>query len=215
VPAGEVDVARAVGEQTKQAGVLIAEYGSYYRLGVSQPEAIDAVVASAQALGTHTVRVWASDKGSEDASEEEYLRAVADARRICIKYKDITFCTECHNHTLTDDFRAHLQLLRDVGQPNFRTFWQPNQYKSFEYNLCSAKALAAYTDAVHVFSWEGDRKLPLEQHRERWLAYLDAFLLESREREMPLMLEFMHDGSIDSLAATAEQLRGLIDAVKA
>ena len=161
------------------------------------------------------MRVWALDKGSEEAAEDEYLRAVADARRICIKYKDITFCTECHNHTLTDDYEAHLQLLRDVGQPNFRTFWQPNQYKSFEYNLRSAVSLAAYTDAVHVFSWEGDRKLPLEQHRERWLAYLGAFVTENREREMPLMLEFMHDGSVDSLISTAEQLREMVAAVDA
>ena len=32
---------------------------------------------------------------------------------------------------------------------------------------------------------------------------------------MPLMLEFMHDGSIDSLISTAEQLREMVAAVDA
>jgi sugar phosphate isomerase/epimerase len=210
VPAGNIDVAEKVGMKTRASGLLIPEYGSYYRLGVNAEEELDAVVASAKALGTDTVRIWAYNKSSARVSDEEYEAVVASAKRICQKYPEIVFCTECHNYTLTDDCDKHLKLLKDVGMENFKTFWQPNQLKSFAYNQRSAELLAPYTKAVHVFSWEGDRKLPLIDHRDRWIAYLNAFLPQSRERDMHLMFEFMHDNRAETLAETAKQLRAIL-----
>lgn len=212
-PAGKIDVAGRVRETTRDAGLIIPEYGSYYRLGVGAEKELDDVVASAKALGTNTVRIWAHNKGSDRVSTEEYERVVADAKRICKKYPEIVFCTECHNHTLTDDCDKHLQLLRDVGMENFKTFWQPNQLKSFAYNQRSAEMLAPHTHALHVFSWEGDQKLPLIAHCDRWVAYLKAFAQQSLERDVYLMLEFVHDNRIETLYETAKQLREILCAM--
>ena len=206
VPSGRVDIARYVGERTRAAGLKVAEYGSYYRLGVSSPDGIDGAAASALALGTDTVRVWAHDKGSENISECEYAAAVEDARRICARYPELTFCTECHNNTVTDDYRANLRFLRDVDMPNFAAFWQPNQFKSHEYNLESAKCLAPYVRAAHVFAWEGVEKYPLSHHRERWAEYIGALSSCRGREEMHLMLEFMHDDDPDTLALEAREL---------
>ena len=212
-PAGNIDVAEKAGEITRASGLMLPEYGSYYRLGVSGEEALDEAVASAKALGTDTVRIWAYNKGSDQVSTEEYASVVADAKRICKKYPEIIFCTECHNHTLTDDCDKHLKFLQDIGTENFKTFWQPNQLKSFAYNQRSAEMLAPYTKAIQVFSWEGDRKLPLIAHREKWVAYLKTFASQSEARDVYLMLEFMHDNRIESLSETAKQLREILCAL--
>jgi len=210
VPAGKAEIAAAVGAQTRREGLVISEYGSYYRLGASAPEEIDGVAACARALKTDTVRVWAFNKGSEDVMEEEYRRVVSDAKRICALYPDLTFCTECHNNTLTDDYNSNLRLLADVDMPNFGAFWQPNQFKSTDYNLESAKALAPFVKSLHVFSWEGKTMYPLDHHSEIWKKYLSVFAKSCAADSIYAMLEFMHDGSPDSLCKTAEQLRSFL-----
>lgn len=213
VPFGNENIANVVGAKTRGAGLLVSEYGSYYRLGASAPEMIDGVVASAKALGVNTVRIWAYNKSSEAVSPEEYERVIGDAKRICEKYPEITFCTECHNDTLTDDCNVHIKLIKNVDKSNFLTFWQPNQLKSFAYNRRSAELLAPYTHAVHVFSWDGEKKYPLIAHRDRWIKYLEVFANENRERNIYLMLEFMHDGNVESLSETTEYLREFVRTV--
>lgn len=212
VPAGDLDTARAVAEKTRRAGLFMPEYGSYYRLGVSTPEEIGGVAACAHALEADIVRLWAFNKGSMNVTEEEYRRTVADAKRICAAYPDLTFCTECHNHTLTDDYRANLRLIEDVDMPNFGAFWQPNQVKGFEYDTESARALAPHVRSAHVFAWEGSRKFPLAHHADRWKRFLEI-LSEGREGELNLMLEFMHDNDPKSLGETARTLRSFIENV--
>lgn len=215
VPAGEMEVARDVGEKTRENRLEVAEYGSYYRIGVSSPDEIDRAAESARALGTDIVRVWAYNKGSLDVTADEYESAVADARRICALYPDLTFCTECHNNTLTDDYNANLRLLEDVDMPNFAAFWQPNQYKSHEYNIESARALAPFVKAVHVFAWEGNEKYPLAHHRDRWVDYLRAFAEHCDDKAfVSLMLEFMHDNDPASLEGAAGTLREILELVK-
>ena len=71
VPHGEIDVAREVAQMTRDAGLLVAAYGSYYRVGVSEADglAFERVLESAMALGAPTVRVWAGNRGSADADQ--------------------------------------------------------------------------------------------------------------------------------------------------
>ncbi len=212
VPAGETEIARAVGEQTRTAGLEVAEYGSYYRIGVTDPDEIHKVAASARALGTNTVRVWAYNKGSLEVTADEYADAVGDARRICALYPDLYFCTECHNNTLTDDYNLNLRLINDVDMPNFAAFWQPNQHKNHEYNIESARALAPFVKATHVFAWEGNAKYPLAHHRDRWIDYLRAFAECCDENSsVALMLEFMHDNDPATLESTANTLKEIFE----
>ncbi len=215
VPAGETEVAHTTGEQTRENKLEVAEYGSYYRIGVSDPDEIHGVAASARALGTDIVRVWAYNKGSADVTADEYEIAVADARRICAIYPDLTFCTECHNNTLTDDYNANLRLLEDVNMPNFAAFWQPNQYRDHNYNLESVRILAPFVKAIHVFAWEGNAKYPLAHHRDRWVEYLRAFAECCDENaDVALMLEFMHDNDPESLSSTAKTLKEIVELLK-
>ena len=210
VPAGDLAIAEAVAMKTREAGLLMPEYGTYYHMGVNAPEMLDKAALSARVLGVPVLRVWAYGKGSANMTDEEYRRLVADAKRICTAYPDLTFCTECHNHTLTDDYRANLRLIKDVDMPNFGAFWQPNQERGFDYDLESASALAPYVRSAHVFAWEGSKKFPLSHHADRWKRFVEI-LSAGREGELNLMLEFMHDNDPRSLDETARTLRSFVE----
>lgn len=208
-PAGDEKAAAKIKEATLTSGLSIAEYGSYYRVGECDAEKQAAVIASARALGCQKVRIWASVKSRAAHTDEEYTAVVEDTRRLCECAPDLIFCLECHNNTLTESYSDAIDFLRDVDRPNLKMFWQPNQYRDHEYNLSALKALLPYVLSVHVFAWEGDRKLPLASHSHLWSDYLEI-LKHSNEESIHLMLEFMHDNLPETLKNEAKTLKNLI-----
>lgn len=68
VPHGDTSTAEQVGIRTREAGLEVVAYGSYYRLGETRdnPE-FEAVLESACALKAPTIRVWAGRQASADA----------------------------------------------------------------------------------------------------------------------------------------------------
>lgn len=210
VPAGDIAVAERIRKATLQNGLRLPEYGAYYVLGSGNEKEREATIRSARALGTSMIRLWATEKNRKTLSEKEYAAAVDDAKRMCIENPDLTFCLECHNHSITEDYHDALTYLHDVGQKNLRMFWQPNQFRSHEYNVEALVALLPYIDSIHVFSWEGDHHYPLAHHTDRWHDYL-SILRQSPKNEMYLMLEFMYDHKPETLFATAKTLHDWID----
>lgn len=208
VPHGNESEANAVRELTEAFGMTVAEYGSYYAIGKSDPALFDDVLKSARQLKTNVIRVWAHQgKSSDTFSEEEYQACVADARRICVLAGDITVALECHPNTLTDEYHTELKFIRDVGCDNLKTFWQPNQHRPLEYNLDSIRALIPYIVSVHVYSWKRKERLPLAALESEWAEYFE--LLSAKD--LNYMLEFMHDGNIETLKETAATLKKWIN----
>ena len=62
---------------------------------------------------------------------------------------------------------------------------------------------------IHVFNWQGKAKYPLAAAADVWQRYLACF-----PEKIPLLLEFMPDGRIESLAAEAAALRALAEGEK-
>ena len=213
VPAGDIAVAENVRSKTETVGIAMPEYGSYYVLGSEGGENIEKTVASARALGITNVRIWAGETSVAEMSQKTYGKIVDDARRICDSYPDIRFCLECHNGTVAQEFTDELKFFYDVDRKNLMTLWQPNQFRTHQWNISSLKALLPYIFGVHVFSWEGSNMFPLDAHTDRWTEYLNILAGSPRET-MPLMLEFMHDNRPESLTETAETLKKWIKAVK-
>lgn len=209
-PAGDIKKSEQIKIETAEAGLTVSEYGSYYRLGENNAEKSRAVIASTRALGCDTVRVWASVKNRASHTDEEYLAVINDTKSLCESHRGITFCLECHNNTLTENYSDAIDFLRDVNCPNLKMFWQPNQFRDHAYNLDSLRALLPYIKSVHVFAWEGERKLSLAAHADLWRDYLDI-LKGSAEEKIFLMLEFMPDNSPDSLKVEAETLKKWIE----
>lgn len=187
------DALRALGEETRAAGLRVCSYGSYHRLGVSDPAELPGVLAAARALGAPVVRVWAGAKGTAESGAEERgaVHAAARAAAELAAREGLAVSFECHPGTLTDDPEETLSLLREGPPEALGTHWQPNPFHDEAWNLASARALAPRVRAVHVFHWTLDAggkivRHPLAAGADIWRRYL-AFL----PQEAPRLLEFM------------------------
>ena len=193
VPHGDIKTAEEVGGITRSAGLSIAAYGSYYRLASPDGPDFPSVLASAVALGAPVIRVWAGNRGSAGA-DPEWKRAVAGDALRCADLaaaRNIFIAYEFHDGTLTDSTDAALELLDATRHPFIKTLWQPPHGTSLQDCLSSLRALIPRLQHVHVFHWwpNPSCRLPLEDGRDRWAAYIGE--LRQQGKELPLLLEFV------------------------
>lgn len=187
-------------------GIRCCSYGTYFRLGTDSVEELPQYIQAAAVLGTKILRLWCGSKNSQDYTPQErdalFAQCVAAAR--IAEAHDVVFCMECHNNTYTNCKEGALELMQAVDSPHFRMYWQPNQYRSVEENMTSARLLAPYTVNLHVFNWEADKQFPLAEAVPVWRAYVENF-----PGTHALLLEFMPDGRIESLQTEAASLKQL------
>jgi len=211
---GKISVAREVAQMTRDAGLLVAAYGSYYRVGVSEADglAFERVLESAITLGAPTVRVWAGNRGSADADEGYRAAVIEDARRIAVlaHAAGITVSFEYHRNTLTDTNASAHQLLEEVGHPNVRTYWQPPVAMSPAECLKGLDAASDYLSNAHVFQWAAtsltataDRR-PLAEGAGVWRQYLER--IAATDRAHFALLEFVRDDAPEQFLADARIL---------
>ena len=214
VPHGEIALARDVAQMTRDAGLLVAAYGSYYRVGVSEADglAFERVLESAMALGAPTVRVWAGNRGSADADASYRAAVIDDARRIAVlaHAAGITVSFEYHRNTLTDTNASAHRLLEEVGHPNVRTYWQPPVAMSPAECLEGLDAVSGYLSNAHVFQWiatsptaTADRR-PLAEGGEVWRQYLER--IAATDRDHFALIEFVRDDAPEQFLADARAL---------
>lgn len=212
VPAGDLNRAEQVGRQTREAGLSVAAYGSYYRLASDSEQApFAAVLDTAMALGAPTVRVWAGEHSSDDADAQERQRVADDAHRIAQQALEagIQVALEYHGGTLTDTNDSALALLRNIDHKNLKTYWQPPQCTSHAYRLEGLRAVLPWLSNVHVFHWTGSfwpehRPTPLIEGAKTWLQYLDLAASDGDDRHA--LLEFIPGDDPAGLAAEARTL---------
>ena len=207
VPAGNAQIADLVAKKTADAGLSTITYGSYFRIGHTPLAELDAYLDSTCRLGAKNIRMWCGTCGSAQATPEIREKIVSDGRaaaEAAAKY-GLNITLECHSGTLTDDCSSAMQYLREVNHPAMRMYWQPSQFHSEEYNIETAKAYAPYTECLHVFHWDASHRYPLAGGTEIWAKYLSAF--RDQNRPIGLLLEFMHDDRLETLAETAATLQ--------
>ena len=211
---GETSVAREVAQMTRDAGLLVAAYGSYYRVGVSEADgvAFARVLESAITLGAPTVRVWAGNRGSADADESYGAAVIEDARRIAVlaHAAGITVSFEYHRNTLTDTNTSAHRLLEEVGHPNVRTYWQPPVAMSPAECLEGLDAVSDYLSNAHVFQWTAaspaaiaDRR-PLAEGAKVWRQYVER--IAATDRDHFALIEFVRDDAPEQFLADARVL---------
>ena len=217
---GDAEKAAKIREAAEKAGVKPLSYGSYYRcLGNEEEE--KTLIATAKALGAGNIRVWAGDAGSVDqfgyakplgdASQAVYRgRVVETARRLCdsAAVEGMTVSFEWHMGTLTDTCASAVSVAEDIGRPNLRLYWQPNQFRDFETNLSELKTALPYVSTVHVFSWKGRDMFPLADQTKEWKAYIGVLAADGRDHD--LLMEFVPHGEKDELVRDAAVLNGWI-----
>ena len=190
---------------SKNAGIKIASYGSYYRCTGTEDDIRREIETTAK-LGTDMIRVWAGKQWSCDVTEAERRETTDNLRLTCdiAKQYGVTVCPEFHGNTLTDDYNSAIRLYNEVERDNLKLYWQPNQFKDDEYNLASCRAIMPYCTHVHVFHWEGSNMYPLSVGENVWRKYIDIIGADGRDRS--LHMEFVCDGSEDQLYRDAELL---------
>ena len=216
-PCQEPDQLHRIAKLQKAAGLFCSSYGTYFRLGTDPVEDLSSYIKAARILGTDVLRLWCGEKGSAEytAAEREALYArCREAAQIAQK-QGVVLCMECHNHTLTDDPKAALALMQAVDSPCFRMYWQPNQWRTPAENLQYAQMLREYIVHMHVFFWKGEERFPLREGQELWKNWLRALQTVENpleiQKERALLLEFMPDDRMESLAKEANALRNMAE----
>ncbi len=208
VPAGNAAIADEVARKTREAGLACTTYGSYFRLGQHTPAEFAPYIDSAKRLGARVIRVWGGTKGSADMTAEERAALISDARAIADMAQEagLIVAPECHGGTVTDHIDSAMDFYSAVDHPALRAYWQPNQGMSEEYNLDAARRYAPLTETVHVFHWSASARYPLCEGTDIWKQYIEIFRSEAETRDIDLLLEFMHDDRLETLAETAKTL---------
>jgi 3-dehydroshikimate dehydratase len=210
VPHGEVNRARDVGRWTREAGLMVAAYGSYYRLGGGKDvPSFEKVLASAVGLGAPTIRVWAGVKGSADYSPEERRMVIDDALRVAemAARSGITISLEYHGGTLTDTRESVQSLLGELAHPNIEFLWQPSNGEPVE--ACALRLIDVLPRLrnVHVFHWwpTAAERHPLSEGEARWRTYVD--IVRETGKPVDFLLEFVVKDSPGQFLADAAILR--------
>ncbi len=213
VPPGNVELASEVRQLTEEAGLKVASYGSYYRLGSSSYKFED-VLDSAVALGAPTIRIWAGNKGSDIADEAWWDEVIEDTQRIAslAEAAGVRIAFEFHGNTLTDGLEPALKLLKGVNHPNVYTYWQPLPTLKQEDYLSDIEALSPWLTNVHVYYITPGLRFPLAEGEAEWDKYMEA-LPPSEERYA--MLEFVKDDSPQQFLDDAATLKRIVDRANA
>lgn len=213
VPSGDKKQAKYVAELMKKSELQTSAYGSYYKIGTygkNFKDEFKKVLEAAVALGAPVIRIWAGTQASAKTSDCT-RKALTDE---CIEIADmaakenVTLAFECHRNTLTDDYKSSLKLMKETDRKNLKMFWQPNEEKSYEYNLKALKELLPYIVNAHVFNWPnpGIRK-PISEADDQWKNYFSV--LNNDEKSHWCSLEFMPDDKPESLFTEAETIKNL------
>ena len=191
----------------REFGITCSSYGTYFRLGQTPVTELEPYILAAKRLGTNVLRVWCGTQSGADMTKDEVNALLADCRAAAAlaQKHGVTICTECHLRTFTERPEDALALMQAVDSPHFRTYWQPFQTRTVEQNLAYLRALAPYVTHLHVFQWKGADRFPLADGIAEWQAYLA--LLDTPHT---LLLEFMPDDRLETLAREADALRQMI-----
>ncbi len=216
VPADDPTAIADAVQVSRDNGITIVSYGSYYRAGATTDETtaeFQKQLSATVALGAPNIRIWAGTKGSQTATAAERKAFTDDIRHVCrlAAAKQKTVSLECHNGTLTDDCDSALRLVEEVAADNLRLYWQPNQFRDDAYNLDTVRRLLPYTSNVHVFSWTSHdgrttEMYPLDRFASLWRKYIDVLRSDNVDRN--LLIEFVCDNTTDQLRRDAETLLG-------
>lgn len=209
VPHGDVKRAATVKMMTLDAGLQVAAYGSYYRVGHPEAGLFEATLETAYELGAPVIRVWPGKQGSDMADEAYWEAVIADSRRIAdfAAQVDIKIAYEFHAKTLTDSTTSALRLLESVAHDNVRSLWQPPRYSQLADNLNSLDAILPWLHNLHLFSWhqETGKRLPLAAEQTKWQQYLSK--AHTTGRDHFALLEFVKNDSPEQFLEDAATLK--------
>lgn len=215
VKVGDLEFARRVGDRTREAGLIVSSYGSYYRAG-HDGATFESILKTAVAMGAPRIRIWAGqqDAGVADAA---YRAAVTrDVRRVTelARRAGLRVALEFHGGTLTSSADSAAALLNDLRDVHLESYWQPRVDATPDEALADLRLLAPWIQHAHVFAWwPALERHPLADGAERWTRYLTA--LAALARPIHVQLEYVKDNRPEQLPPDAATLLRLIQSISA
>ena len=208
-PYNDLERIEYIAKAQKEAGLYCPSYGTYFKLGTHDTEELHGYIAAAKILGTNILRLWCGNKNHADLTPEEREFMISECKKAAkiAEEEGAILCMECHNNSFTNTLAGALDLMESVNSPAFRMYWQP-AFKGEEADIAYAKAIAPYTNTVHVFYYEDGVKRSMADGVEIWKKFLKLF-----DGTQHLLLEFMPDKRPESLATEARVLNEIRDAV--
>jgi 3-dehydroshikimate dehydratase len=217
VPHGDLRQARRVRHMTREAGLEVASYGSYYRVGVDGMGPFEPIVDTTVELGAPVVRVWAGDRDSADADAAYRARVIHESRRVAdlAERAGVAVAYEFHPRTLTDTNESARALLQDVAHGNVGSYWQPPPGAAVPVNLAGLEAVLPWLRHLHVFTWHGvtGERLPLADGEGGWMRYLRK--AAATRRDHYAMIEFVRDDAPEAFLQDAVTLQRWLSLVGA
>ena len=201
----EPQALREIAALDREHSLVCSSYGTYFRLGEKgDPTDMIPYLDAAQTLGTKTLRIWSGKKGSHEYSAAERSALLAEAETVAAlaAKRGMTLCSEFHLWTF-NDCPESARLLAEAG---VGTYWQPFQTMTPEENLRIAAELGEAVKTAHVFNWSGGDRFPLADAVDDWRQYLDVL-----PNVRTLLLEFMPDDRVETLARESEALRRIAE----
>jgi 3-dehydroshikimate dehydratase len=200
VPAGDKNLARLTGEQTRAAGLKVLSYGSYYRLlASSSPEHDFALILhTAKTLKTGNIRIWAGQISPGQAKTIDYTNAAQELKLICAlaDTQGITISLEYHRNTLTENADSTIKLIQMAESRNLKTYWQPNPDLTPDQNCRELTQIKPYLSNIHVFQWqENNIRDQLSEGEGDWQAYIKT--AKADPARTAFIMEFVKDDNPD------------------
>lgn len=202
---GNTAMAREIRLRSLDAGLAVASYGSYYRLG--QHMDFRPSMESAVALGAPYIRIWAGTKPSSQVGADEFDHLVREAKDAAHLAQDngMVVALEWHKNTLTDTNESGLRLLQAVDSPAFKTFWQPTQALSVPQRCQGLEMVGAYLANIHVYYWDASGRRPLSEGEPDWKQYFSKI-----KGDHWALLEFVKGDTVGQFHEDARTLLGWV-----
>jgi 3-dehydroshikimate dehydratase len=214
VPHGDLAKAAHARKLCEDAGLTISAYGSYYRAWASETNGVSfsAILDTAEALGTKSIRVWAGNLGSGAAPSNLKYAVANDLKRICqlAAERSCSISLEFHGGTLTDTAPAATALIDAVAAPNLTSYWQPPVGLPAEQCLDGLRMVLPHLQNLHVFHWWPDQhyRLPLADGADAWRQYLHLATRPGKPRPQELRPQEPRHASLEFVRAdNPEQFR--------
>ncbi|WP_185967607.1 sugar phosphate isomerase/epimerase [Clostridium sp. HBUAS56010] len=208
----DLEGARKLGEQTRKEGLMVAAYGSYFRLGNEKEpeEAFLKSVKAAAALGAPIIRIWAGTKPSAQVGKEEFSNLCKEAKAVAeiAASHGIKTAFEWHKDTLTDTNDSAMELLKKADHDNLYCLWQPTAALSMEERVRGIDLLGSRLLNLHIYYWADGKKFPLEEGKALWQQYFDH--VDQTVCRYGL-LEFVKDGKKEQFLEDAKVLHDMLN----
>jgi len=141
----------------EQRGLDVSACGSYVKpLTDDYDEACQAALDTTEALGANTCRIWSGGGASKDVTDDVYRATVDALKPFCAQAaeRDIILAFEFHDNSITDNARGTVQLIRDVGAPNLKCYYQPSRREGADDPYEAAEIVGPYVVNAHCQNYD-------------------------------------------------------------